>query len=402
MVASVSWQCALATPSLVRPVCLGRWHGSRRAPGRHSAGLGATAVVANAMLFCSVAGRRAARAAARPLLGKNPSRCRLRSTLRRAASSSSSGAPLAHVITACNAYRQETVVLERSARANGYAFHAVGVGGPWRGVGTKLALYDSALKELVGGAIAPGDPVMLLDAWDTVVLGPASELREKLGAMGMMEPGGWVLCCTDRICAPDYKMSLEMERIFPSIATPWRYPNSGGLAGTGEALRAFLHSLVHGSEGGAFSEDGDDQLRLQSFLAACAAHGDHFPLQLDERCSIFQGMGEPACGWDYEAGSTPPRLRNHVTSERPLVAHGCGGHGRWFLADVYRELQLLEYLGIEGADLEGLDYAGLVAPGCIVTEDHWVDQPPWDFPFQAFEVIRSIAIREAEAAGASR
>ena len=29
-----------------------------------------------------------------------------------------------------------------------------------------------------------------------------------------------------------------------------------------------------------------------------------------------------------------------------------------------------------------------------VTEEHWVNQPPWDFPFQAFEVIRANALRE--------
>ena len=27
--------------------------------------------------------------------------------------------------------------------------------------------------------------------------------------------------------------------------------------------------------------------------------------------------------------------------------------GRWFLADVYRELRLLEHLGLEAGDLEG-------------------------------------------------
>merc|ERR1711972_475952 len=111
------------------------------------------------------------------------------------------------------------------------------------------------------------------------------------------------------------------------------------------------------------------------FLVACEGR---FPLQLDETCSIFQGMGEPSCGWDYETGSLQPRIRNHLTGERPLVVHGCGGHGRWFLADVYRKLRLLDHLGVTDQELSCLDYAGLVPPGRQVTNDHWVNQPPWE------------------------
>merc|ERR1712187_450292 len=94
-------------------------------------------------------------------------------------------------------------------------------------------------------------------------------------------------------------------------------------------------------------------------------------------------------------GAAPlPRIRNWTTDERPVVAHGCGGHGRWFLADVYRELRLLEYLGITETDLEAFDYAGLVAPGKQVKDEHWVNQPPWEYPFQLFAVIRSMTLQE--------
>ena len=92
-------------------------------------------------------------------------------------------------------------------------------------------------------------------------------------------------------------------------------------------------------------------------------------------------MGEPEQGWDFELG--PPRLRNRTSKHRPLVAHGCGGHGRWFLSDVYRELDLLDFLDIDKELLESMPYAGLVPPGARVSDEHWVEQPPWDFPFQA-------------------
>jgi len=309
-------------------------------------------------------------------------------------------APAAHILSACNEYRQETVVLERSALRGGYTFRAVGLGSTWCGLSTKLASYNRALDQLVGGPIAPEDPVMLLDAWDTVVLGPASELREKLADLQMLGPGGGVLCAGDRICAPEYKLAVRMEHLYPSVRTPWRYPNSGGFAGTADALRTFLHCLVHDHDGGAFAEEADDQLRVQEFLLAREARASRFPLHLDETCCVFQCMGEPERGWDYEdavAPVSPPRIRNLVTGERPLVVHGCGGHGRWFLADVYRELQLLGHLGLREKDLAGIKFAGLVAPGQRVTEEQWVDQPPWDFPFQLFQMIRSMTLEQERA-----
>ena len=34
-----------------------------------------------------------------------------------------------------------------------------------------------------------------------------------------------------------------------------------------------------------------------------------------------------------------PRIRNLTTGHRPLVAHGCGGHGRWFLSDTWKGIR---------------------------------------------------------------
>eukprot|EP00927_Polykrikos_kofoidii_P038241 TRINITY_DN32559_c0_g1_i1.p1 TRINITY_DN32559_c0_g1~~TRINITY_DN32559_c0_g1_i1.p1 ORF type:complete len:581 (+),score=89.35 TRINITY_DN32559_c0_g1_i1:82-1824(+) len=316
----------------------------------------------------------------------------------------SEGGVKAHILTACNEYRQETVLLERSALYSGYSFFPLGVGGPWRGVGTKLALYDQALQTLVGTTIAPEEPVMLLDAWDTVILGSAEELHSKLADFGALDPSsGIVVGAADRICAPEYRLAPRMERLYPSTRTPWRYPNSGGFAGTAKAVARFLKALVRGTVGGAFSEVGDDQLRVQTFLLTCADLGTPFPLVLDEDLSLFLGMGEPQCSWDYEQAGTnvaaaasaeaymaepPPRILSRITGERPLVAHGCGGNGRWFLADVYRELRLLEHLRISQQDLAGIKYAGLVPPGCEVREEHWVNLAPWDFTFHHFETVR--------------
>lgn len=47
--------------------------------------------------------------------------------------------------------------------------------------GMKLFLYDKALKEMVGRQIPPNEPVLLLDAWDTIILGPAEEQSSAVG-----------------------------------------------------------------------------------------------------------------------------------------------------------------------------------------------------------------------------
>ena len=185
-----------------------------------------------------------------------------------------------HILSACNTYRQETVILERSAAVHGYSFRTVGLGEPFTGVGMKLILYDKALSEMVGREIPPNEPVLLLDAWDTIILGPAEEFAEKLHASNVLADGA-VLCGADRICAPDYKIAPKMERHFPDIRTPWKYPNSGCMVGTAAAMRAFIHGLVHGTDGGSYTDQDDDQLRVQQFLLAWQEQGIRYPFQLD-------------------------------------------------------------------------------------------------------------------------
>lgn len=58
----------------------------------------------------------------------------------------------------------------------------------------KLFLYDKALKEMVGRQIPPNEPVLLLDAWDTIILGPAEEKHVSLFADGNKHFYEWYTC----------------------------------------------------------------------------------------------------------------------------------------------------------------------------------------------------------------
>lgn len=110
------------------------------------------------------------------------------------------------------------------------------------------------------------------------------------------------------------------------------------------------------------------EVRLHDFLIARAGQGRAFPLLLDTDCRVFQCMYEawtasgqpmdshsldshksswllsPDCSeeqpqWDSTLDATSaPRLRNRFTGEMPVVAHGNGHTGRWFLSAMYSEM----------------------------------------------------------------
>merc|ERR1712232_1036753 len=128
-------------------------------------------------------------------------------------------------------YRQETLILERSATRNGFIFHAVGIGEPWNGFATKILAYGRALDRLMERDVRRDETVILTDAWDTVILGGKEELLLKIAAM----PRNSVLCGAESVCGPNHFLVGKIEALYPDGRTPWRYPNSGGLVGSAEA-----------------------------------------------------------------------------------------------------------------------------------------------------------------------
>merc|ERR1712072_864501 len=104
---------------------------------------------------------------------------------------------------------------------------------------------------------------MVMDAWDTIILGRAEELLQKTASL----PRDFVLCGAERVCGPNHFLVAGMEALYPDARTPWRYPNSGGIVGSAEAMGALLHGLVHDLEDGKPLEASEnDQVRLHDFL----------------------------------------------------------------------------------------------------------------------------------------
>jgi len=307
---------------------------------------------------------------------------------------------------------------------NGFRFHAVGVGEAWRGFATKFLAYRRALQELVGrAAISADDTVMLQDAWDTVILGSATELLGKLVGL----PSGAVLCGAERVCGPNHFLVGQIEALYPEGRTPWRYPNSGGLVASAVAMLALLDGLVLETGSGAVLDAAEnDQVRLHDYLLERAARGSPFPLELDVDCAVFQCMYEEQPQWDIvaprgeaqaqaqgdggagPAGGHPasataraaPRIRNRLTGQWPIVAHGNGHTGRWFLADLYSKMRLLDHLGLTMEEVSHLRHEMPVAPGTEVTEDIKAKYCPWWYTpglhrgatdgFETFRMIRAM------------
>ena len=305
------------------------------------------------------------------LLGMRLEPWRLRGS-QRYASRLSRRAQDVHVLACATEYRQETAILQRSAARNGFRFHTVGLGEPWRGFATKFLAYERRLSEL-RQKLPPEQLVMLLDAWDTVILGSSEELVSKMSQL----PPNTILGGAERVCGPNHFLVAQIEELYPDGHTPWRYPNSGGLVGPLQVMLELLHALVHDTGGAALPAEENDQVRLHDFLIARAAQGRNFPLFLDTDCRVFQCMYEEQPQWDSTHLANKPRLRNRLTGETPIVAHGNGHTGRWFLSAMYSEMKLLDHLGLDMTELQHLQHEMPVPPGTEVTEEIKAEYCPW-------------------------
>jgi len=292
----------------------------------------------------------------------------------------------AHVLAIATEIKQETLILQRCADRLGYTFQAVGLGEPWVGFGTKLVQYHRALKTRIGKDIAPDDFVLLIDAYDTMLIGPAEEFLQKMSGAPYASHPLWY--AGERIIGPDFALAPRVDAIYPDPKTPWRYPNAGAMCGVAENVFGLMGDLLRGSQGVEFPEDGNDQARLHEHLLELAENASPAPFRVDSTCGIFQCLYEAEPQWDLvdePLGSvTLPRLRNRLTDECPIVLHGNGHTGRWFMTGLWREMKLLRRLGLRPGDLSHLAFDGPVAPGTVPDED---TRRNWAATFQLYRMI---------------
>eukprot|EP00913_Durusdinium_trenchii_P033813 g31652.t1 len=200
----------------------------------------------------------------------------------------------------------------------------------------------------------------------------------------------------ERICGPDFFKANRIDAVYPDPGTPWRYPNAGCMTGRAEPVLELIDELLAGAgDGETLPEDGDDQGRLHEHLLELGERGDRtasqeererrvrqertkkrnhpnmLPYFVDSTCRIFQCLYEAEAQWtleDARPGELLPRLRNRQTGEEPIVLHGNGHTGRWFMSNLWREMDFLRRVGLTTEELAHLPYDGPVAPGTVPDE----------------------------------
>ncbi|CAK9025830.1 N-terminally processed] [Durusdinium trenchii] len=144
------------------------------------------------------------------------------------------------------------------------------------------------------------------------------------------------------------------------------------MTGRAEPVLELIDELLAGAgDGETLPEDGDDQGRLHEHLLELGERGDRLPYFVDSTCRIFQCLYEAEAQWtleDARPGELLPRLRNRQTGEEPIVLHGNGHTGRWFMSNLWREMDFLRRVGLTTEELAHLPYDGPVAPGTVPDE----------------------------------
>lgn len=286
---------------------------------------------------------------------------------------------VAHVLFIATEHRQESVILLKCAELLGYRSQVVGFKQKWEGWVTKLRRYETSLRESQeSGQIAPRDPVMLIDGWDCALVGPAEEFKQKLAGEPYASRRVWY--AGERLIGPDFFLAPRIDEIYPNPQTPWRYPNAGCMAGRAEDCLRFLQDLLVD-----FPEGGNDQEQLHLHLLRLAEAEKELPAWVDSRCGLFQCLYEAEPQWTVEGVNSPtPRIRNVETGQRPVVLHGNGHTGRWFMCELWHKMRFLERCGLCAKDLAYLPFDGPVAPGTV--PDAEVTQE-WSATFELYRII---------------
>jgi hypothetical protein len=147
---------------------------------------------------------------------------------------------------------------------------------------------------------------VFIDAYDVLMFGTAEELYHKITSA--------LIFSGDRVCWP----ASNLEKRYHDIGTPWKFVNSGGIAGHSDALRDFLN-MIH-SEMKEVYPPG--QLDCEQFN--CTVHYLRGKGVIDKDCRIFHSMLNDPPGTLAPIDFNGPRWMNTYTGTIPVFIHGQG------------------------------------------------------------------------------
>lgn len=193
--------------------------------------------------------------------------------------------------------------LQESLERHGYDYHIIHQQVPsgMHVFGTQMPhVYNWCKNESEGYT-----HLLYTDAWDTVALGPFTELLSKVDDDILFLGSG------EKACFPKPELAAEYPADVPNIFA-WKYINGGGWLANVKFFCEMYEDLP--------AEGINDQLWLaQRFLLYNKIHGTD--VRINYPCDIFQTIGFEGKG-DFAVKDK--RLVNLLTGEQPLFAHGNG------------------------------------------------------------------------------
>ena len=217
-----------------------------------------------------------------------------------------------HVVCVASSWRPELDRLQVSVERVGLRLKVLGLGQPWRGLGSKITLLRDHIADL-----ANEDLLLFVDAYDVLLLSNAKEMARTFVDNVEAQTPGTVLFGAELNAAPDAALRL----VYPMTATPFRFLNSGTYLGRVRDVEAMLRAVqadldAHHIAFGADPLRFDDQRWFNRFLLT------HSSAALDSRSRFFLTLHDVDTE-DLDVGSDAI-IRSHITGTTPFLIHGNG------------------------------------------------------------------------------
>jgi hypothetical protein len=168
-----------------------------------------------------------------------------------------------HVLTFATHQKGTLPTLVERAKAGGFKPKIIGMGSKWRGFGWRLKSYHQQILKMLReegkqGGMKPNDLVVLVDGYDVIPLGTASNFVD-----GFQRYHTDVLISAESNCTPymlpsgtdPFKVYLPHCRDTPFI-------NAGMIGGKAHALASFLGDLIQSRK---VQDDDDDQAAITQY-----------------------------------------------------------------------------------------------------------------------------------------
>lgn len=244
-------------------------------------------------------------------------------------------------VTVASHDKKELQWLRASAAAAGVELTVLGLGQPWRGLGSKVTAVRTWLAD-----VAADDVVMLVDAYD-VLLFPSASPEAFLGRF--REFGAPLLFGAERKCSPDKGAAAAYAPLGSGEA--FRFLNSGQYMGYAAAVKAMLDEVdldlaLHYAHRGADPLEVDDQRWFTRFFLANEPSGR---VALDRGAKVFSTTLEVEPE-DILVTPNPVAVRSALTGSDPLLMHG-NGYGRATWYDAVARLRALGWPPASQAEL---------------------------------------------------